>query len=406
MKRALTIMLGVMTAIGSFVDIGNLVTSGITGSRFGTSLTWAVVLGTAVMVLYGEMAGRIAAVARRSVFHIVRERTGARLGLVNLTGSFVLNLLTVAAEIGGVAIAIELVSGVNYLLWVPLVGLLAWIVIWRAPFSLMDNAVGLIGLTLVVFIAGLFAVHSDWHALAHGALHPVVASGESHLTWWFYAVSLYGACIVPYQVFFFSSGAMEEKDDLLATRLSAFLGFPLGGLLSIAIMWAAAVVLQPPQVNVTTLGDVGLPAAAAYGKIGIALAIIGFVAATFGACLEATLSTGYMIAQYFGRPWGISRKPTEVPEFHVVNLVTLLAGTMLVLTTIDPVQLTLVSVVLSAVAIPLTYFPILVVANDRAYLGDRTNGPVRNLLGGVFLVVLVVAAVAAIPLLLATKSGQ
>jgi manganese transport protein len=44
-------MLGVMTAIGGFVDISNLVTSGVTGARFGTSLTWAVVLGTVAMIV-------------------------------------------------------------------------------------------------------------------------------------------------------------------------------------------------------------------------------------------------------------------------------------------------------------------------------------------------------------------
>ena len=41
MKAVLSMTLGVMTAIGGFVDIGNLVTSGITGARFGMTLTWA-----------------------------------------------------------------------------------------------------------------------------------------------------------------------------------------------------------------------------------------------------------------------------------------------------------------------------------------------------------------------------
>lgn len=231
--------------------------------------------------------------------------------------------------------------------------------------------------------------------------------GSGHpRAWWFYAISLYGACVVPYQAYFFSSGAMEESDDLLTTRVNAFVGFPLGGVLSIAIMWAASVVLQPYQINGTNLGEVGLPAAAAYGKVGIAFAIVGFVAATFGACLEAALSTGYMVAQYFGWPWGKRLAPRQAPEFHVVTMIILLAGTALVLTTINPITLTLVSVVLSAVAIPLTYFPILVVANDRDYLGEKVNGPIRNLLGVVLLVAITLAALAAIPLLLITKAGQ
>jgi Mn2+/Fe2+ NRAMP family transporter len=58
------------------------------------------------------------------------------------------------------------------------------------------------------------------------------------------------------------------------------------------------------------------------------------------------------------------------------------------------------------VALPLTYFPILVVANDPDYMGDRTNGPLANSLGTLFLVLVVVAAAAAVPLMLATKAGM
>ncbi len=87
MSRLLEMTLGVMTAIGGFVDIGNLVTGGITGARFGASLTWAIVLGTIGMTLYGEMAGRVA--------------------FVLLSG------LTLAAELGGVALVLQLVTGVR-----------------------------------------------------------------------------------------------------------------------------------------------------------------------------------------------------------------------------------------------------------------------------------------------------
>ena len=47
--------------------------------------------------------------------------------------------------------------------------------------------------------------------------------------------------------------------------------------------------------------------------------------------------------------------------------------------------------VFSAVALPLTYFPILVVANDPDYMGTSVNGRLANALGLVFLVILTVA---------------
>jgi hypothetical protein len=55
--------------------------------------------------------------------------------------------------------------------------------------------------------------------------------------------------------------------------------------------------------------------------------------------------------------------------------------------------------------LPLTYLPILVVANDRGYLGQRVNGRVANAVGVVYLMIVFVAAVAAIPLMIVTRMG-
>ena len=87
-------------------------------------------------------------------------------------------------------------------------------------------------------------------------------------------------------------------------------------------------------------------------------------------------------------------------------IVCLLIGGAILATGVDPIQVTELSVVFSAVALPLTYFPILVVANDPDYMGDEVNGRVRNGFGVVYLVIIVVAAVAAIPLLLVSGMGS
>jgi Mn2+/Fe2+ NRAMP family transporter len=72
----------------------------------------------------------------------------------------------------------------------------------------------------------------------------------------------------------------------------------------------------------------------------------------------------------------------------------------------DPVKLTEYSVIFSVVALPLTYLPILLVANDRSYMGSHVNGKLANFLGVLYLVVIIVIAVAAIPLLFLTHGGQ
>src|SRR4249919_3780357 len=203
--------------------------------------------------------------------------------------------------------------------------------------------------------------------------------------------------MTPYEVFFFSSGAVEEgwtTKDLAQSRANVLVGFPLGGLLSLAIAGCAAVVLLPQLIAVTSLSQVMLPVVVAGGKLLLAVIIIGVVAATFGAALETTLSAGYTIAQFFGWSWGKFRVPAQAARFHVAMIVCLLIGGGVLATGVDPITVTELSVVFSAVALPLTYFPILVIANDPQYMGDDVNGRIRNGLGVGFLVIILVAAIA------------
>jgi Mn2+/Fe2+ NRAMP family transporter len=408
-KRIFGVMLGVLTAIGGFVDIGDLVTNGVVGSRFGLGLAWVVVVGVLGICVFAEMSGRIAAVSGRATFDLVRERLGPRVGLANLVASLGVTLLTFVAEIGGVALSLELATSVNALLWMPVVGAVVWVVLWRAKFSLIENAFGMLGLTLLVFAVALWKLGPDWSGLLSDAAHPHRPQGEGLPTYLYYAVALFGAAMTPYEVFFFSSGGVEERwtaKDIGTMRSNVFIGFPLGGALSLAIAACASVVLMPADIHVDNLGQVGLPVAMALGKIGIVIMLIGFFAATFGACCETGLSCGYSIAQYFGWQWGKYVRPREAARFHLAILLSTILGVAVLLTTVDPVKVTEYSVVFSALALPLTYLPILVVANDPDYMGEHTNGRVANVLGGIYLVIILVAAAAALPLMLATKAGQ
>src|SRR5580765_7626412 len=83
----LELTLGIMTAVGGFVDISELVFAAKAGSLFGYALIWVFALGTIGMSVFGEMSGRVAAVAKQPVFSLMRHRLGLKLGLVTLIGS-------------------------------------------------------------------------------------------------------------------------------------------------------------------------------------------------------------------------------------------------------------------------------------------------------------------------------
>jgi Mn2+/Fe2+ NRAMP family transporter len=407
-KKVLAVTLGILTAIGGFVDIGDIVANAQTGARFGMRLAWVVVVGVVGICVYGEMSGRVAAVSHRGVFDLVRERLGPRVALLNLVGAYAVTMLTLAAEIGGVALAVELATSVHYLLWIPVVAFVLWVFLWRVKFETLERIFGLGGLALVIFVVALFRLDTNWSDLARQAGSFGPPTGEDWATYGFFAVALFAAAMTPYEVFFFSSGAVEERwtrRDLALERANVFVGFPLGGLLSLALMASAAVVFMPLGAQVDTLGQTALPTAVAAGKLGLAMVILGFFAATFGAALETGLSAGYTVAQYFGWQWGKYVLPRRAARFHTVLIVSILIGVVLLSTTVDPIMITEYSLIFSAVVLPLTYLPILVVANDRDYLGERVNGRVANALGLVYLVVILVVALAAIPLMIVTGVG-
>src|SRR3954468_2711805 len=156
MAKLFSVALGILTAIGGFLDIGDLVTNAIVGSRFGLALAWVVPVGVLGICLYAQMAGKVAAVSGRATFEIIRERLGPRAAGANLAASFLINLLTVTAEIGGVALALQLASSVEPRLWIPVAAFALWLVVWRTKFSTMENVTGLVGLTLVVFAVAVF----------------------------------------------------------------------------------------------------------------------------------------------------------------------------------------------------------------------------------------------------------
>ena len=70
-------------------------------------------------------------------------------------------------------------------------------------------------------------------------------------------------------------------------------------------------------------------------------------------------------------------RPREAARFHLVVLLAICSAPLLsCMTGVDPIKVTEYSIVLSAAALPLTYFPILVIANDPDYMGDKINGAV------------------------------
>jgi len=401
------IALGILAAIGGFVDIGDLVFNVAAGAMFGYQLLWVVVVGVVGIIVYSEMCGRVAAISNKAVFDAVRERDGFRAGLVTLVAAQVVNLMTLAAEVGGVAICLRLLSGLPYrwLILAAIVGL--GIVVWVMSFEWIERIFGYGGLCLLVFAVAAVKLHPDWGAVAHGYVPHLTT--ENTPLYLFFAVGLLGAAMTPYEVYFYSSGGVEEgwkAKDLGLNRANAIIGYSLGGFFSFALMITGGALFLEQGIQPDFLGSIALGAEVPIGEVGLLLALTGILFAVGGASIDTLFAGAYNLAQFFGWEWGRYRHASGAPRFTLTWMVLLGLALAIVMTGVDPVQLTEYAVIFSVVALPLTYLPILLVANDRAYMGKYVNGRVSNVLGVAYLVVILAVSLTAIPLMIITNVGQ
>jgi manganese transport protein len=405
-KKLLSIALGILAAIGGFVDIGDLVFNVQAGALFGFQLIWAVIVGVVGIVVFAEMSGRVAAVTGRPVLDVVRQRLGFGAGLLTLVGSVLLSVLTLGAELGGLALVLELFFDAPYSTLVLVAAGFIGLVAWLMPFEWIERVFGYMGLCLLVYLVAAIDLSPDWSTVADGFVPSIPDSSVA--VYAYFVVGLIGAALMPYEVYFYSSGGVEERwsvKDLGVNRINAILGFGLGGLLSISLMVVSGVVWHPLGVQPDMIGTVALAANVPLGEAGLILALIGIAFAVSGAAIDTAFSAAYNAAQFFGWEWGKYRSKLDAPRFTLAWIVAIAVGYVIVSTGVDPIQLTEYSVVFSVVVLPLTYFPVLLVARDRAFMGEHANGRVASFFGWVYMAIILVVAVSAVPLLIATNAG-
>lgn len=214
---------------------------------------------------------------------------------------------------------------------------------------------------------------------------------------------------MPYEVYFYSSGTIEDgrkPAELYINTITTVLGFTLGSILTVALIVLGATTFLPNGVVPNLVGSSAIGAMLPFGQLGILLAAVGLFFAIAGASIETSFAGAYNLAQFFGWPWGKHKNPLKVPRFTLGWVFALVIALAVLTTGIDPVQVTEYAVILSIVVLPVTYLPILLVANDRAVMGEHANASWQKALGWSCLVVITLVGLAAVPLMYLTHSGQ
>ncbi|HEY4425516.1 MAG TPA: divalent metal cation transporter [Pyrinomonadaceae bacterium] len=399
MKKIVEIALGIVTSVGGFLEIGSIATAAQAGADFSFQLIWAIALGGLCIIFLVEQAGRFSAVSGRTIPDAIRERFGFNYFAFLYIVLALVSLLVLAAEIGGVCIALELATGIHFQWWTVPAAFLIWLVMWKGTFGIIEKGVSVLGLVTLCFVVGAYVIHPPQAQVLRGAFPSLPQHDSTH--YWFVAVSVLGASISPYLFFFYSSGAIEDEWNegyIGVNRIIATGGMTFGSVISISVLILAAMIFAPQGVkfeHYSQLPDLLVPI---FGYWGYWLLVGSVGIACLGAALEITLEIAYFTAQGFGWNWSENQRPKDEARFAAAYTLTIIVAALITITGIDPLKITIFSMALTAATLPVSIVPFLFLMNDYSYVRVYRNGWFSNAVVIAIISLAFVLAVVSIPL--------
>ena len=395
-----------------------------TGAAFGPLLLWTALYLLPLMICIQEMCGRIGLVTRQGLAGVIRRHYSRRLLIGAVALLFIANTINVGADLGAMAASIRLL-----LPWAPtapLTVLIACAVLALeifVPYRIYAQALKVLALSLLAYIVTGIFIGGDWRELLLDTLVPHIQFNASYLT---LVVALIGTTISPYLFFWQASEEVEEEDAHKRTnggrrhwhnrairlKLKRLRVDTLFGMLAAEVTFWFIIQTTAGTLHVHGVTTIQTAAQAAQalrpfvrglpnaGVIAEAIFALGIVGTGLLAVPVLAGSAAYGVAEAFGWHEGLSRVFTHARGFYGVIAASTLIGLALNFIGINAIAALVYAAVINAiVAVPLLAL-ILRVANNRAIMGDFINSRLSNIIGGVTLAFMAIAAVIAIIALL------
>jgi Mn2+/Fe2+ NRAMP family transporter len=307
--------------------------------------------------------------------------------------------MVLVAELGGIGFSLQILTGIGFPWWALPVSFMVWLLMWKGTFGLIENGASMLGLVTLSFAVAMFKLHPDWSGVGRGLLPSMPQSDKAR--YGFLVVSVIGATISPYLMYFYSSGAIEDEWDrtyIPINRVIAGIGMTFGGFLAMAVLVASALAFQPRGIQVDTFPQAALMMTTALPKWGFYLFALSMLFACFGAALEFSLAIAYFFAQGFGWSWSEDLDPSQDSRFAFVYTLIILLAAIPLMVGMDPIKVTMMSMALTSATLPFSIIPFLFVMNDPIYLGKHRNGWISNTVVAIVVVTSFVLALISIPL--------
>jgi Mn2+/Fe2+ NRAMP family transporter len=362
------------------------------------------------MIVVQEMCGRIGMVTGQGLAGVIRKHYSRKVLGIAVVILFIINTVNIGADLGAMASASELITGLPFLFWICALTVFTLFMEIFVSYKKYARFLKYLTLSLFAYVLTAFLVKADWSAVIWSTLIPSLVWKKEYL---FNIVAILGTTISPYLFFWQADEEVEEeiddhklvgmgegtprvtKKDLRSLWVDTSIGMFFSNLVMFFIIITSAATLGAHGI---TRIDTATQAAEALRPLAGNFTFILFTIGILGTGLLAVPilagSASYAIAEAFGWKGGLYRKFKDAHGFYGVMILATLLGILVNFLGIPPFRMLYYTAVLGGFAAPPLLVIIMLISSNKKIMGKHTNGYASNILGWLITGIMTVAGVA------------
>ncbi|HZE68628.1 MAG TPA: Nramp family divalent metal transporter [Pyrinomonadaceae bacterium] len=389
-------------------DPSGISTYSVTGASFGYVPLWTALFSFPLMVAVQLMCARLGLVTGRGLAGVLRRNYppwvlwGACLLLI------VANVVNIGADLGGMAEASEMMTGVNSLVWTPLYAALIISLLFWTSYRFIARTFKWLTLVLFAYVAAAFLARPDWGAVVRSTFVPHIEWSSTYLATF---VGILGTTISPYLFFWQASQEVEEErkkgrttveeregatdEELRSARTDVITGMFFSNIVMYFIILTTAATLHAHgQTNITTAQQAAAALRPLAGQGAYLLFTVGLIGTGMLGVPVLAGAAAYAVSEASAWRGTLEDKPRLAKKFYAVVAIAMILGLGLDYFGFDALKMLFWSAVLNGVLAPPLIALVVLLTSSRKVMGDRANPPLLKWFGWATAVIMAIAAVA------------
>ncbi|MFL5294952.1 MAG: Nramp family divalent metal transporter [Phenylobacterium sp.] len=365
------------------------------GARFGLGVLWMAPVTMPMMYAVVYLSSKLGQVSGRGLFHVIRDFYPRWLLWAVLVGVMIGNTIEAAADLGGMAAALNLFVAVPIPLLAAGVGAVIFALQVFGSYNLIRNVFRWLALALLAYVGAALLAKPDAAQVLAGTVVPKIAFDKQFLG---IVVAVIGTTLSAYLFTWQSNQEVEEEIAEGRTRLIDRIGATdqelaqsrrdilIGMIFSNVVMYfiilsTGATLYAAGQHDIDTAAQAAEALRPLAGPAASGLFTLGLIGVGFLAVPVMTTGAAYDLAQALGWKATLHSTARQAPRFYVaIGVVTAVAVAMNFLG-FNPMRALVLSGIVQGFSTPPLLLLLMLMTNSRRIMGERVNSLGTNVLG-------------------------